>query len=58
VANQIVINGPLKLVQGNFGTIARIPIFISNATANETWGVAAVGGYSAGRRVLDCGRAM
>lgn len=34
----IVINGPLKLVQGNFGTIARIPIFIPNSTLNETFG--------------------
>jgi sensor domain CHASE-containing protein len=31
-------NGPLKLVQGNFGTIARIPIFIQNSTLNETFG--------------------
>jgi hypothetical protein len=34
----IVLNGPLKLVQGNFGTIARIPIFINNSTAAETFG--------------------
>jgi len=31
-------NGPLNLVQGNFGTISRIPIFIQNSTLNETFG--------------------
>lgn len=35
---EMIMNGPLKLVQGNFGTIARIPIFIDNATLNETFG--------------------
>ncbi|GBF87741.1 hypothetical protein Rsub_00452 [Raphidocelis subcapitata] len=35
----IVLNGPLKLVQGSgFSTIARTPIFIDNATAAETFG--------------------
>lgn len=31
-------NGPLKLVQGNFGTISRIPIFLEGIDLNETWG--------------------
>jgi hypothetical protein len=35
---RVVISGPLYLVIGNFATIARIPIFIQNATANETFG--------------------
>lgn len=35
---EVVMNGPLKLVQGNFGTIARIPIFIANSSASETFG--------------------
>jgi hypothetical protein len=35
---EYVTNGPLQLVQGNFGTIARIPIFIQNSTLNETFG--------------------
>jgi hypothetical protein len=35
---RIVINGPLKLVQGNFGTIARIPIFVPNSSLAETFG--------------------
>jgi hypothetical protein len=34
---EYVTNGPLQLVQGNFGTIARIPIFIQNSTLNETF---------------------
>lgn len=39
-ARRIVVNGPLKLVQGNFGFIARTPIFIKNASATESWGLA------------------
>jgi hypothetical protein len=35
---QLVMNGPLKLVQGNFGTISRIPIFLEGIDLNETWG--------------------
>jgi hypothetical protein len=35
---EVVMNGPLKLVQGNFGTISRIPIFIDDTDFNETWG--------------------
>ncbi|KAI8471632.1 MAG: hypothetical protein J3K34DRAFT_416719, partial [Monoraphidium minutum] len=35
---RMVLNGPLKLVQGNFGTIARIPIYIRGAARNETFG--------------------
>lgn len=35
---QVVMNGPLKLVQGNFGTISRIPIFLEGIDLNETWG--------------------
>lgn len=31
-------NGPLKLVQGNFGTISRIPIFIEDTDPDESWG--------------------
>ena len=38
-----MLNGPLKLVQGNYGNIARVPIFIPNATRNETWGTARTG---------------
>lgn len=37
-AREYVTNGPLQLVQGNYGTIARIPIFIQNSTLNETFG--------------------
>lgn len=36
---EVVMNGPLKLVQGNFGTISRIPIFIEDVDANETFGI-------------------
>lgn len=35
---KIVMNGPLKLVQGNFGTISRVPIFIDEVDANESFG--------------------
>jgi sensor domain CHASE-containing protein len=35
---EVVMNGPLKLVQGNFGTISRIPIFIEDVDQNETFG--------------------
>lgn len=34
----VVMNGPVKLVQGNFGTISRIPIFIDNVEAHEAFG--------------------
>lgn len=37
-AREPVTNGPLNLVMGNFGTIARIPIFIQNSTLNDTFG--------------------
>lgn len=33
-----VTTGPLQLVQGNFGTVARMPVFIRNSTLDETFG--------------------
>lgn len=44
---QMVVNGPLSLVNGNFGTITRIPVFIANASYNETFGTGE-GGRSTG----------
>lgn len=41
---RIVMNGPLKLVQGNFGTISRIPIFIEDVPANDAFGNNITGG--------------
>jgi hypothetical protein len=37
-AHEIVLNGPLQLVGANFAAVARIPIYIQNATLNETFG--------------------
>lgn len=37
-------NGPLKLVQGNFGTISRIPIFVEDVPASEAFGNNMTGG--------------
>jgi hypothetical protein len=37
-AHDIVLNGPLQLVGSNFAAVARIPIYIQNATLNETFG--------------------
>lgn len=46
--NKIVLAGPLNLVQGGKGLVARIPISIKNGTSEveEFWGVASV--------VIDC----
>ncbi len=35
---RLLLNGPLNLVSGNFGTIARVPIFIPDSSVNETFG--------------------
>lgn len=34
----MVLSGPQRLVNGNFAAIARLPIFIRNATAGDTFG--------------------
>uniref|UniRef100_A0A383VFW0 Protein kinase domain-containing protein n=1 Tax=Tetradesmus obliquus TaxID=3088 RepID=A0A383VFW0_TETOB len=37
-AHDIVLNGPLQLVGSNFAAVARIPIFIANASLSEDFG--------------------
>ena len=39
-SKNIGINGPFNLVQGFVGAFVRIPVFIANSTANETFGLA------------------
>lgn len=38
-SNEMVIAGPLKLLQGGTGLIGRAPVFVQNDTESEFWGI-------------------
>lgn len=35
---RLIMQGPMMLSQGYFGVVGRQPVYIANATANETFG--------------------